>query len=174
MRTDDPRLEASRNAMEERVKKYNALMLAVVKGHMAIEQAIDGFLEVSVFHPEHVRENRFNFSHKLQVCRSMSLKQNEDRLWSVIWAANALRNEIAHDVQTDEIHKKMDRLRRVYLEVLTPQQAEGVKDLPDDKIAESACYLSAGFLASMEGDAKERRAVIDKHWKPKSGREEDK
>jgi hypothetical protein len=41
-----------------------------------------------------------------------------------------------------------------------------VKDLPDDRIAESACYLSAGFLASIEGGAIGRRAVIDKHRKP--------
>jgi hypothetical protein len=82
------------------------------------------FLEASLFHPEHVRENRFNFSHKLQICRSMSLKQNDDRLWSVICAVDALRSEIAHNVQTDEIQKKMDRLRKMYLEVLTPQQME--------------------------------------------------
>jgi hypothetical protein len=168
MRTDDPRLEVGRKAMEERVNKYNALILAVIKGHLAIEQAIDSYLEVALFHPEHVRESRFNFSHKLQICRSMSLKQNEDRLWSVIWAANALRNEIAHDLQTEEIQNKADRLRRVYLEVLTPQQAESAKNAPDHQIAESACYLSAGFLASLGWDAKERRALLDKHWKPKS------
>jgi hypothetical protein len=69
-------------------------------------------------------------------------------------------------VQTDEIQKKMDRVRKVYLEVLTRKQAEGVKNLPDDQIAASACYLAAGFLASMASDAKSRRAVIDKHWKP--------
>jgi hypothetical protein len=90
MRTDDPRLEASRKAMEERVNKYNALVLASIKGHLAIEQAMDRFLEASLFHPEHVRESRFNFSHKVQMCRSMSLKQNEDRLWTVVWHANAI------------------------------------------------------------------------------------
>jgi len=42
----------------------------------------------------------------------------------LLWAADALRNEIAHNVQTDEIQKKMDRLRKMYLEVLTPQQME--------------------------------------------------
>lgn len=166
MQSDDPRIEASRRAMEERVNKYNALMLAVIKGHLAIEQAMDGFLEASLFHPAHVRESRFNFSHRIQMCRSMSLKQNEDKLWSVIWQVNALRNEMAHDVQTDQIQKKMERVRRVYLEVLTPKQAGGQKNLPDDQIAASACYLAAGFLASMESDAKSRRELIDRQWKP--------
>jgi hypothetical protein len=91
MRTDDERLEKSRKAIVERIAKLNALMLAVIKGHLIIEQAMDGFLEASLFYPEHVRENRFNFSHKAHMCRSMGPDENENDLWTVLWAVNALR-----------------------------------------------------------------------------------
>jgi hypothetical protein len=103
MRTDDERLEKSRKAIVERIAKLNALMLTVIKGHLIIEQAMDSFLEACLLYPEHVRENRFNFSHKAHMCRSLGLNENEDDLWSVLWAVNALRNQIAHSLRPVEI-----------------------------------------------------------------------
>ena len=51
MRIDDPRLEASQKAMFERIEKYNAIVLAVTKGHLAIEDAMDGFIEATASKP---------------------------------------------------------------------------------------------------------------------------
>jgi hypothetical protein len=73
MRTDDERLGQSRKAIVERIEKLNAVMLTVIEGHLIVEQAMDGFLEASIFYPEPVRENRFNFSHKAHMCRSWGL-----------------------------------------------------------------------------------------------------
>jgi hypothetical protein len=41
VKTDDPRLENARKEMKERVEKYNALTLSVIKSHLAVEQAMD-------------------------------------------------------------------------------------------------------------------------------------
>ena len=42
MKIDDPRLEKARKEMAERVEKYNALLLSVIKTHLVVEQAMDG------------------------------------------------------------------------------------------------------------------------------------
>ncbi len=166
MKTDDPRLEQARKEMIERRNKMDAIALAVVRGHLLIEQAMDDFLTASFFHPDHVLEGRFGFLHKAQMCRAMSLNQNEDQLWELLWRANELRNRIAHTLSADEIKKKMDRLRRGYMDVLTPEQAKGLEKQPDADIAQSAFALCAGFLVVLRHDAISRRRVIDAYWKP--------
>ena len=65
MKTDDPRLESSRKTILERVERYNALVLAVIKGHLAIDQAMDEFIAASVSNPQYITEdNRLMFAAK--------------------------------------------------------------------------------------------------------------
>jgi hypothetical protein len=166
MRTDDPRLEASRKAMLERVAKFNALMLMAIKGHLIVEQAIDEFLEASMADPAYISGAHFRFADKIRLCRAMSFDQSEDRLWTVIGCVNGLRNSIAHGHEEKKIAEAMRTVKTEYLASLTPEQAEGIKGLPDDQMAEGACVTCAGFLVTITSDAKSRRAVIDKNWKP--------
>ncbi|MCW5694851.1 MAG: hypothetical protein KIT48_21040 [Pseudolabrys sp.] len=167
MKTDDPRLEVGRKAMEERVKKFNDLMLATLKGHLVVEQALDSFLASSLSNADHIRGIKLTFNHKAQLCRALSFDQERDGLWDVVRAANRLRNQVAHDLNIEKIQTKMDELRKVYLGTLTPKQAKGLEEESDPSIVESACVLCAGFFATIEDDAKGRRGVVDKHWKPR-------
>jgi hypothetical protein len=167
MKTDDPRLTKSLKEAIERGKQMNALTLAVIRGHLLLEQAMDEFIRASLFHPQHVQQSRFQFLHKAQICKSMSLNQDGDAIWELVWDGNELRNKIAHSLSSDEIKKKMDRVRRVYLEVITPDQRKGVENDSDDRIAEAAFYLCAGFLATLREDAKSRRRLIEEQSKPR-------
>ena len=124
MKIDDPRLEKARKEMAERVEKYNALLLSVIKTHLVVEQAMDGLLAAALFHPEYIRETQFNFAHKMKICQAMALTDNEDKLWRVLGAFNSLRNKLAHTTQIDEIRSNMDQLRKVYLSSLTGKQVE--------------------------------------------------
>ncbi len=167
MRADDPRLEASRKIMEERVKGFNALMLNVIQGHIIIEQALDTFLASSFSNPKQSgdgRYARFTHSQKIQICRAASFSYVDDELWKVIWAVNGLRNKIAHGADADEIAKKMAALRKEYFAILTEKQVADLKAQPDDYIALSACVTAAGFIWTIEADAKARSKVVEEHW----------
>ena len=168
MRTDDERLEKARNEMVERIAKFNALMLEVMKGHLVVEQAMDAFLSAALFKHEYVRDGRFNFSQKAQMCRALSSCEDTDDLWEVIWGINSVRNQVADDLDVDEIRKKMDKLRKTFFDTLTPKQVAGLKEQSDDYIAQSACVISAGFLATLKDDAEKRRKIIDENWKPEA------
>jgi hypothetical protein len=122
---------------------------------------MDEFIGVSVFHPDYVLETRFNFAHKAKICLAMSLNQQHDRIWDLLWQANSLRNAIAHGDSADEIKRIMGAVRRLYLSILTPEQAKGVEKEPDDSIAQSTFLLCAGFLAALQDEAKSRRKIID-------------
>ena len=166
MKTDDPRIEAKRKEIAERVEKYNALMLATIKAHLAVEQAMDGFLADALFHSKYIEERRFGFRHKMKICQAMSLKESDDKLWGVLGAFSALRNKMAHTSDLDAIQKTMDQLRKVYFNALTEKQAEGLKKEPDHIVAQTAAFLCGGFIATLAEDAKAQRKVIDQHWKP--------
>src|SRR2546425_525510 len=123
MKTDDPRLESSRKAMLERVEKYNAVVLAVIKGHLVIEQAMDDFIAASVSNPQYITEdNRLMFAAKANICLSLSYGKHIDNMWSVLWAMNVLRNQVAHSYEPDTIQNKMNKLRSVYTNILTLKQ----------------------------------------------------
>jgi hypothetical protein len=166
MKTDDERLEKTRTEMFERVERIDALTLAVIKGHLLIEQTMDAFLEASLPHPGYIL-GRLMFANKSYLCRSMSFDESGDKAWIVLSAVNALRNDIVHEMDPGDIKKGMDSLRTIFLGILTPEQAKGLKGQPDQYIAQSACVHCAGFLATLAEDAKARRRVTDEHWKPR-------
>lgn len=163
MRTDDPRLEAGQKAMVERIGKYNALTLATIKGHLAIEQTIGEFLEASVPDGTHIRGARFRFADKVRLCRAMSFDQSEDQLWTVAGCVNGLRNAIAHGHPEDKVAEALRTLKSEFLAYVSPEQAVGLKGEPDERIVELACGTCAGFLTALASEAQERRKVLEEH-----------
>ena len=158
MRIDDPRLEASRKTMFERIENYNAIVLAVTKGHLAIEDAIDAYIEASASNPHYiVDETRFMFALKANICLSLCAEHHIDNIWSVLWAMNALRNKVAHTQELDKIQGQMDNLRKVLNNILTPQQVKSLEKQPDHYIVVHASSLCAGFLATIAEEAKAKR-----------------
>ena len=64
----------------------------------------------------------------------------------MVYAANELRNKIAHTFDQAKIKAKMDALRAAYLAALTPTQAEEAKKLDDARIAAGAIELCGAYL----------------------------
>ncbi|MGA7454049.1 MAG: hypothetical protein WBW73_23200 [Rhodoplanes sp.] len=52
MKADDPRLEAKRQELFERIKKMDALMVTVLKNHIGLEQFMSEYLEAAGKKPE--------------------------------------------------------------------------------------------------------------------------
>ncbi|MGA7454050.1 MAG: hypothetical protein WBW73_23205 [Rhodoplanes sp.] len=63
-----------------------------------------------------------------------------------MYAANKLRNKIAHTFDQTKIKEKMDALRAAYLAALTETQRKSVKDLDDAGIVAGACELCGAYL----------------------------
>jgi hypothetical protein len=147
VKTDDPRLEESRKKMVERVERMNALTIAVLRSHLLAEQCMNDFMLASGVKRKWLK--KATFDEKLQKCKSVAARERDDPLWDVLKSCNTLRNTIAHTLDADKIDQRMKDLKDTYLAVLTPQQAEGLAGESDDYIAQSACVLCAGFVASL-------------------------
>jgi hypothetical protein len=109
MKADDPRLEASRKELFERIKKMDELMLTVLKNHVGLEQFLSEFLEASGKKPDEM-----SFYEKAKECEGLRPPEVEPAIWKVLCAANELRNKIAHTFEQAKIKAKMDALRAAY------------------------------------------------------------
>ena len=165
MKIDEAEIQKRVNAAQERKKKIDELRLAVLEGHLLMEEALDSFIDASVFHPEQLTSVNMNFHTKGALGVSLSLKRDKEELWSVFWAINQLRNKMAHNLDSREIDEKMKYLRKCYIDALNPAPAAHAKTLSDKEIVESACAVCSGFLGQLTSEAKARRQIIDQHWK---------
>ena len=132
---------------------------------MIVEEALDGFIEASLFNPSQLNSVNPNFYTKGHLALSLSMDRDRDHFWAVFWAVNQLRNKIAHRLDSPEIDEKMKHLRKCYIDMLSPEQVPHAKSQSDKEIVDAACLVCAGFLATLKEDAKARRRTIDENWK---------
>jgi hypothetical protein len=142
-------------------KRLDELRVAVLKAHAVVEGILDSFIEVSVFHPQHLDLQYTNFHTKASVAQSLCLDEDKNPLWDVLWALNQLRNKVAHNAETGVIDEKMKILRTAYMKTVSGQRAEEAKKFLDTKLLEEASYDCGGFLGMSGLHARSRRAVID-------------
>jgi hypothetical protein len=91
---------------KERRRKIDELRVEAITGHVLMEEALDRFLEESLFHPDHLMAERLNFYLKGKLALSLSLNEDKDSVWKVFWAINELRNKIAHGNDPKVIEEK--------------------------------------------------------------------
>src|SRR5712664_3950734 len=88
-------------AAQERRKKLVDLRLAVLEGHLLMEEALNDFLEEALFNPEQVKLDRTNFHVKGNFAVSLAANRVKDEMWPVFWAINQLRNKLAHNLDSE-------------------------------------------------------------------------
>jgi hypothetical protein len=79
MKADDPRLEASRKEVFERIKKMDELMLTVLKNHVGLEQFLSEFLEASGKKPDEM-----SFYEKAKECEGLGPPEVEPAIWKAV------------------------------------------------------------------------------------------
>ena len=132
------------------------LTLSTLRSHLLAEQCMNDYIVASGVKRKWLRKK--SFSDKMQKCKLLAKEECKDVLWDVLDAANQLRNTIAHTLSIDTIADKMAQLKEKYLACMTEKQAAGLKDQPDDLIAQSACVTCAGFIATLQSRAGGERA----------------
>ena len=141
MRTDDPRLEKSREQLFERVKKYDEMMLIVIKNHLGCEQFLNELLS-ALSKPW----KKKRCAGKIDIAKKLNLTEIEPPIWQVLEAGNRLRNQIAHSPDEGKIAAKMAAFRKAYIAALTPEQAKACENLDDIRIVVLAFGLCGGYL----------------------------
>lgn len=154
----------TKNAQERFIQlmsEFDPAVPVLLKGHLLIEEALEGILIMHVFHSKHLNEARLSFHQKMCVVRSLGHRKAHFGEWELIQVINGLRNELAHQLEPELKEKKMARLREVYFrEAAGMEGVSELRGLDDPDLISTACAHAIGFLSSMQADSKALRGFV--------------
>lgn len=101
----------------------------VLKGHLVVEDIFNRAIESFVLHGEHVEKARLQFHQKLELCRAISLSNNNN-MWNVITKINVLRNALSHSLDQERRSKAVQSLQTIYDQEFPPEsrKIEGMSE----------------------------------------------
>ena len=122
MRTDDPLYVEAHAKMLKRVESYTDRMLAALKGHLALEDFLNGLLKAG-----QRRWKRRTFNGKVDVAKTLLLPELDEKFWALVKAGNDLRNAIAHGDKHGTINNRITDLRKALIAANTPEQTKHIE-----------------------------------------------
>lgn len=159
-----PELQVEVERFKKEMGSDDELLQVLLKGHLLLEESLENILNLSVFHREHLDEARLSFYQKFQIARSFCLRKNKFGEWDLIAAINALRNDLAHNLNSSTRDRKLAVVKDLYFrEASGFPGIEEIKKLQDHEILYCALSHCAGFLVTYASDLKGLRRIIYEH-----------
>jgi hypothetical protein len=150
----------------EHLSKVDELTLVVLKGHLLLEESLDKIITTFVFHPEQLADAWLTFAQRVAIARSMSLDEFGNTMWELILAINALRNDLAHSLNSPRRLNRLARVKELYFrECVDLPDIEHDRLLKDQHIISLALALSYGFLEGFQKEVnrfKEWVSLLDR------------
>lgn len=161
-----PEFEKAKKRFEEEMESVDEVVHVLMKGHLLIEETLTRIIEQHLFHPEWLSDASLRFYQKSSIARSLCLRRHKLGEWTLMHALNALRNTLAHKLQSEERERRVARVRRTYFkEAPDSPEKDRLRDASDAAVIKAACAHCAGFLALFESDAKAFRQMIQPEFK---------
>jgi hypothetical protein len=140
MDIDDPRLVEAHKEMTERSDRYDDRIVAVLKGHLSIEQSLNDLLRTAR------RKWKRPFAGKIDVAEKLFCPDLTVELWDVVKAGNDLRNAVAHGHKEGTVTQRMADLRRALLVWASPPQRPGIEAMTDTQMISTAFHQTGSFI----------------------------
>jgi hypothetical protein len=148
---------------KEHLQFVDETVVLVLKGHLLIEEVLDSIISKFVWHVDFLESASLRFAQKISLARAVSLDEQANPLWEVALALNALRNQLAHSLDTEARARKMGALREIYFKNVSDVGDAKMKDpdLPDQMVIYWSVALLWGFLDAFKSEAERFREVVD-------------
>ena len=95
------------------LSEVDDLTLVVLKGHLLVEELLNGIIAAFCVLPEYVEEVRLGFFQKSKLVRALTGQDLEgkptDGPWRSLESLNSLRNQLAHHLEPKDLEQKIDR-----------------------------------------------------------------
>lgn len=140
MKSDDPRLKQAHKDLIERNRKYEELIVTVLKGHLAAEQALNELLRAAK------RRWKRVFAGKVDVAEKLLLPDLTKEMWDVLKAGNDLRNAVAHGDKHGTINQRIADLRKARLAWASPEQRPGIEAMTEPQLVSTSFFDCASFI----------------------------
>lgn len=81
--------------------------VALLKGHLLIEEVLDKIIIKNAHNPKYVEKARLNFYDKIFLARAFSNLERDEWLWKSMKALNKARNSLGHRLDKKDMNKKI-------------------------------------------------------------------
>jgi len=158
---DKVRYAVARRRFREHLEQFDELAHMVLKGHLLIEEALNDYLRSFFVNSEFIEQGNLRFIQKVNVARATDEYLEEDT-WELVIAINALRNELAHSLDSPRLAPKVAQVRQIYLRCAT--RYEGVENhdkLPDHELVGMAAALCVEEILQLESTVHDDNPAAD-------------
>src|SRR5579859_3581817 len=152
-------LDVMMQKMQEHFAHVDETVLVVLKGHLLIEEALDGIISGFAFHPEFVQAANLRFGQKLSLARALSFDEHQNEMWGIGAALNSLRNELAHSLQSSKRPAKTQAVVDLYLRLADNAPAD-IREQPEHIVLYVAIGFFLGFLSGFQAEVQRFRRFL--------------
>lgn len=159
-----------KEAQVDALKKIEAYLsslteidLIILRGHLLLEEILYSIISEFVFHPAFIKKSDISFSQLVSFARSMSLDEENNSMWGLILAINALRNKIAHMLPaSSDIQKHTAKVKDLYNSEMKGLQGESERAWINDDCAgmRFSIAMSMGFLYEFLEEVKRFKKAV--------------
>jgi hypothetical protein len=90
------------------LSEINDLELTLLKSHLLVEEALTEAIVAKAEQPKYILEARLTFANKFNLVRSFYGSSCEPSVWKALNLLNKSRNQLAHNLTTDEINEHIN------------------------------------------------------------------
>lgn len=156
-------LREIQNRFMEEINVVDDLAQIVLKGHLVIEELLTEALQRFVHHSDYIASARLQFHQKLNLCRAISVSEQDNEMWELIAKINNIRNHLSHSLGDEERVRRVRRLKSHYEQLFGRESLEAVSEMDEESavcmLAISGCL---GFLHTFLGEVQSFEAMIDR------------
>lgn len=139
---------------------FNDITLIIIKGHLLLEQQIRNIFKSNFNNPNAIERTRLNISQIIDITEaSYEYSESKKYLWESIRLLNNIRNDVAHNIESDGLKNKISNLIEKSRNIL-------IIDINKNENLESklkSCILGLGaHLISLSTNAQESRKEREK------------
>jgi hypothetical protein len=154
-------LDEIRTRFTDQLQTVDDVAQVILKGHLVMEEIMTDSIKSFVHHGELIENCRLQFHQKLQLCKAMSVSDQNNEMWSLISSINSLRNHLSHSLDLADRHKRISALEATYYQQFAEGVPDGLAEMPKDTaICMLAIAGAIGYLHAHSEEAKRFRDVV--------------
>ena len=134
----------------------------VLKGHLVMEELMTEAIGRFILHGNILPEVKLQFHQKLNLCRSMSVSDQDNPMWSLIIKINSLRNHLSHSLNNDDRSKRVQSLKSNFEQQFGKEPLAAIEKMDEDS---AVCMLAIngclGYLHSFLSEVKRFETMVN-------------
>ena len=138
------------------IRKGDDLTVIVLKGHLLVEEELELIINRFLPNAKAVTRAKFSFFSKAALAQAICWQRPDDEIWSLIFSINTLRNDLAHNLESDKRAVRFDEVLRQHAEMSVddPDYQDFIHLSKEEQLVLAIVHV-LGFLRQFRKDVDE-------------------